>query len=294
MNFIKTIYYHLLWMARGIQVFALVGRSGSGKSFRSTLIARKYLIELIIDDGLLIHNQKILAGRSSKREKAYLTAIKTALFTNEEHRTEVMRALHHFNFKRILILGTSNGMVQRIAKRLDLPAPRRILSIEDVATEEEIRLAIKTRKTEGKHIIPVPAIEVKQNYPHLIYETIKIFFAQRFLRKTEQVIEKTVVRPEFSRRGRLEISEPALGQMVMHCVNEFDPTLKIEKLQVKKEREGYSLVVHLRVAYGTQLSRSIPDLQRYIIENIESYAGFELGRVDILISKIEKQSGAQA
>ena len=54
---------------RGVTVFALVGRSGTGKSFRAKLVAQKFGIDLIIDDGLLIRDQKIIAGRSAKREK---------------------------------------------------------------------------------------------------------------------------------------------------------------------------------------------------------------------------------
>ena len=36
----------------GITVYALVGESGTGKSFRSKLLAQKYGITAIIDDGL--------------------------------------------------------------------------------------------------------------------------------------------------------------------------------------------------------------------------------------------------
>lgn len=289
MNIAINLYHHLLWLLRGVQVFALIGRSGSGKSFRARLIAEKYKIELIIDDGLLIRDQKIIAGTSAKKEKAYLTAIKTALFTGEEHRKDIIRALQREKFKRILILGTSAGMVNRICKQVDLPQPSRVITIEEIATEDEIRLAMKARKTEGKHIIPVPAIEVKQNYPHLILETIKIFFERRFFRRRKQnVFEKTVVRPEFSKRGKLEISEAAMGQMVIHCVSEYDPELKIEKVLVKKELDGYSLALHLRVPYGKQISHSIPDLQKYVSSNIEGFSGVSLHKVDILISKIEK------
>jgi ABC-type oligopeptide transport system ATPase subunit len=35
------------------KVFALVGGSGTGKSFRAKLVAQKYGIDFIIDDGLL-------------------------------------------------------------------------------------------------------------------------------------------------------------------------------------------------------------------------------------------------
>ena len=43
-----------------ISVYALVGESGTGKSFKAKLLAQKYGIEAIIDDGLLIQDDKIL------------------------------------------------------------------------------------------------------------------------------------------------------------------------------------------------------------------------------------------
>ena len=48
-----------------ITVFALVGLSGTGKSFRAKLLADKCSLEAIIDDGLLIQNDKILGIASS-------------------------------------------------------------------------------------------------------------------------------------------------------------------------------------------------------------------------------------
>ncbi len=291
MNIFAAAYYHLLWMIRGIQVFALIGRSGTGKSFRAALIARKYNIELILDDGLLIHDQKIIAGRSAKSEKAYLTAIKTALFTDERQKRQTIEALKRHKFKRILILGTSLGMVARIARRLELPAPVRVINIQDIATEDEIRIAMRARKTEGKHVVPVPALEIKRDFAHLIYETVKVFFERRFLRSSKRsVFEKTVVRPEFSRRGKLEISEAALSQMALHCVSEYNPSLLIEKLIVRREAHGYVLALHMRVPYGTELSSSIPELQKYLIESIEGFSGIHLHRVDLLISKIERRN----
>ncbi len=70
MSFFKNSYYHLVYAVRGVRVFALVGGSGTGKSFRAKLVAEKYGIEIIVDDGLLIRDQKILAGRSGKVSSA--------------------------------------------------------------------------------------------------------------------------------------------------------------------------------------------------------------------------------
>ena len=44
----KFAFSHL----NGVKVYALVGRSGTGKSHHSKLVAQKHHIDLIIDDGL--------------------------------------------------------------------------------------------------------------------------------------------------------------------------------------------------------------------------------------------------
>lgn len=284
---LKNMFHHVVWLLRGVQVLALIGRSGTGKSFRAQLLAQKYGIDLIIDDGLLIKDQNILAGRSAKKEKVKLTAVKTALFTDRDHVYEVLLALQRQNFKRVLILGTSEKMVRSIAQKLDLPHPHRIININDVATQEEIETARRARNNEGKHIIPVPSIEVKRNYPHMFLDSVKILIRRSLpLRRKPQVIEKTVVTPEYASKGRIAISEASLSQMVFHCVSEFDSMLDIIKVIVKEDRGTYSLEVVLSIPYGMQIAGRIHSLQQYIMVNIEKFTGIILKQVDITIGRV--------
>ncbi|HOX18944.1 MAG TPA: hypothetical protein PKW82_10840, partial [Spirochaetales bacterium] len=97
----------LYWKIKGVRIFALVGESGTGKSFRAKLVAQKYGIDFIIDDGLLIRGDAIVAGRSAKKEQHYMAAVKTALFHDKKHRDEVARLLSKSSFKKVLVLGTS-------------------------------------------------------------------------------------------------------------------------------------------------------------------------------------------
>ena len=170
-----------------ITVYALVGESGTGKSFRSRLLAEEYGINAIIDDGLLIQDEKILAGRSAKREKTYMGAVRVALFDDKEHRDDVAKVLRKSHIKKILLLGTSEKMVSKIAMRLQLPQPSKIIRIEDIATKEEIEKAVKSRQVEGKHVIPVPSIEVKKNYPQIFSTSMRDFFNKKRLLKKEKV-----------------------------------------------------------------------------------------------------------
>jgi adenylate kinase family enzyme len=206
-------------------VYALVGESGSGKSFRAKLVAQKYRADFIIDDGLLIKNNHIVAGHSAKKEKTFMAAVKVALFDEKSQRDEVARKLQGEKSKKLLILGTSEKMVNKIAARLQLPPPSKIIKIEDIASQADIENAIRARRIEGKHVIPVPSVEVKRSYPLIFYDAIRIFKRNQppvVIGSMPTVHEKSVVRPEYSRRNKVTISEAALSHMALHCVNEYD------------------------------------------------------------------------
>lgn len=269
-------------------VFALVGESGTGKSFRAKLIAEKYEIDAIIDDGLLIQNDKILAGHSAKREKTYMGAVRVALFDDKEHRDEVAKAWKKARIKKLLILGTSEKMVMKIATRLQLPQPQKIIHIEEIASREEIEKAIKSRQVEGKHVIPVPSIEIKRNYSQIFSNSIKVFFQRKniFNKNDGKLFEKSIVQPEFSKKGRIEISEAALTQMVMHCVSECEPAVRVNKMTIKTNSRGYKIIITIDVPFGTQLTGKIHTLQKYIIDKIESYTGILIEEVSIVIDCI--------
>ena len=283
------MFFDFLFTLKRIKVFALIGNSGTGKSFRAKLIAQKYGIEYIIDDGLLIKENRILAGHSAKKEKTFLAAVKVALFDEKSHRDEIARKLQSEKIKKILVLGTSEKMVNKIAARLQMPPPSKLIKIEDIASQEEIDKAIRTRRIEGKHVIPVPSIEVKRSYPNIFYDAIRIFRRQNApgaIGPTSKVHEKSVVRPEYSRRGKVIISEAALSQMVIHCVDEYNPNIRIKKIVVRDRDMGYNLVITIDVPYGIQLGGNIHELQQYIIDNIERYTGILIEEVNIIIDKI--------
>ena len=218
-------------------------------------------------------------------------AVRVALFDDKSHRDEVAKAIQKNHLKRILILGTSEKMVMKIAERLQLHQPQKIIRIEDIATEEEIQEAIRSRKIEGKHVIPVPSIEVKRNYPQIFYDAMRVLFKKKTPApgSNNKMIEKSVVRPEFSKKGRVEISEGALSQMIIHCILEFDSNIVIKKLTIKTDAQGYRLVLCVDVPFGNQLTGTIYRLQQYIIENVERYTGILIEEVNIIIDQITRR-----
>jgi len=200
----------------------------------------------------------------------------------------VSRALQHERFRKILIIGTSERMVQKICDRLQLPHPIKVIKIEEIATKAEIEKAVQSRKVEGKHVIPVPALEIKRNYPSIFYDSVRVFLKRSFgVGATfPKLYEKSVVRPEYGKRGRVAISEAALSQMVVHCVNEFDPNVRIMRLAIRNDTQGYRITVMLEVPYGTRLASKLYALQEYIVDSIEKFTGILVAEVNIVIDRL--------
>lgn len=287
METMNRIFKYAFWKLKRKKVYALVGKSGTGKSFRSKLVAQKYHIELIIDDGLLIRGNKILAGRSAKRAENVLSAVRIAVFDDDEHRQEVVTALSKERFNKLLIIATSEKMVYRIAERLELPQPERLFHIEDIATREQIETAMRIRYSEGKHVIPVPSIEITRNYPQIVYDTMRVFLKRKSLpfKSRNVAFEKTIVRPEFSKYAEVSVSEAALTQMVTHCLDEFDSEIKVKRVKVHQRSEGYALTVTVRVPMQHQISTTLRELQEYIADSLEKYGSIFVHSVNLEVEE---------
>lgn len=61
-----------------MDVYTLVGKSGTGKSFHAMNLCKKLGVEAIIDDGLFIYKNSVIAGVSAKRQDTKIGAVKTA------------------------------------------------------------------------------------------------------------------------------------------------------------------------------------------------------------------------
>ena len=180
-----------------IKVYAFVGPSGTGKSYRAQMIASERGISFIIDDGLLIKENEVIAGESAKKAATKVATVKHALFYEESEREPIIKAFKKYKPESILILGTSDGMVQKIAANLGLPEISETIYITDVATEEEMKTARRIRVTEGKHVIPVPTFEIKKDFSGYLLDPLQIFKSKG---KGQQpyISEKSIIRPTFS------------------------------------------------------------------------------------------------
>ena len=63
-----------------MEVVALIGPPGTGKSDRALVVAYENHASCIIDDGILIYRNRLVAGASAKKEASKVAAVRRAIF----------------------------------------------------------------------------------------------------------------------------------------------------------------------------------------------------------------------
>lgn len=268
-----------------MRVYALVGPSGTGKSHKSSLVARDMGISHIIDDGLLIGSNRVVAGTSAKREQTKLASVRHALFTNEEHRRDVIRAIKSKKIESVLILGTSDRMVKSIADKLNLPEIERTIYITDISDEDEIKKAISHRKDKGKHVIPVPTFEIKNDFTGYLLDPLYVF---RKKGKNRYVAEgsKTIVRPTFSYLGSYTISNNTLFQIARYTASKVEGFESVSRFRVINREGGISIEMSIVVNYDYTIINTMRTIQKNIADALEKLTALHLTSLDITVRSI--------
>lgn len=273
-----------------MEVIALVGATGTGKSHRALLIAQENNADTIIDDGLLILGSRIIAGISSKRQSTKVGAIKTALFSSEDHVLEVKNALAQIKPNRILVLGTSIGMVDSIAKRLEIPLPSLYIKIEEIASQKEIAKARHIREHFGKHVVPAPTVEVKPRFSGTLIEPMETWFRKRTISGNPSLqkvfVEQSVVRPSFTFLGKFFITNNVLSSIVSYVGSKINGIHKVYKVHINNEPSGLIILIEVSVDHGVFIPEAAKSLQTEAIRHVELMTSLHIKRVDILVKSI--------
>ena len=268
-----------------MRVLAFVGASGTGKSYRAQWIARENKLDCIIDDGLLINGNRILAGKSAKKESTKMASVKRAIFTDEKHVAEVKKAILKANPNGILILGTSDEMVNKIRERLELPELEKTIYIEDVASEKEIEKAKYLRHQLGKHVIPVPTIEVKNQFSGYFLNPLKIFSRKENVSETT-AFEKTIVRPAFSYMGEFTIADTVINSLIYNIGRDITGLKKILKVKNKNTDDGLIIDVEIIGIYGYKASEVMDKLSEKVLNEIDRITALNVKKLNIVMKSI--------
>ncbi len=269
-----------------MEVFALVGPSGTGKSHRATIVAHQLDAQAIIDDGLLIQGNRILAGVSAKRQPTRIGAIKSALFMDEQQANIIKSVLSDLAPGRVLILGTSEAMAERIAERLGLPAPARFIRIEEVATEKEMRKAKYLRTCHSKHVIPAPTLEVKKSFPGTLVDPLQVFLRKKGVPGKKDWLEQSMVRPTFTYHGKLTIANSALTAIAGHAAASVKGVSSSGKITIKEEDCCVFIDIAPTFTFGCRLHEVASEIQHKVKEAIEDMTGLQVKEVNVNIKKL--------
>lgn len=266
-----------------MNVIAFVGPSGTGKSYRSLIIAKENGADGIIDDGLLISNGKVIAGTSAKKELTRIASVKHALFLPPLYAMEMKNALKKSKIKKLMILGTSEGMAVKIANRLGIGPIETFIHIEDVATESEIAMANRMRLEDGKHVIPVPTFEIQKDFSGYFLHPLRRFQPNLDVEEQTAAADKSIVRPTFSYLGDFVISDEVIIQLAIYEAMKVDGIHKINNINIRKTDHGAHIDITATVNYGVNIHKVCREAQLLIREKIEELASVNVRRVHFLV-----------
>ncbi len=269
-----------------MEVFALVGPSGTGKSHRATIVAHQLDAQAIIDDGLLIQGNRILAGVSAKRQPTRIGAIKSALFMDDQQANVLKSFLSDLAPGRVLILGTSEAMAERIAGRLGLPAPSKFIRIEEVASEKEMRKAKFLRTCHSKHVIPAPTLEVKKSFPDTLVDPLQVFLRKKGVPGKKDWLEQSMVRPTFTYHGKLTIANSALTAIAGHAAASVGGVNSSGKITIKEQDCCVFVDIAPTFTFGCRLHEVAAEIQHRVKETIEDMTGLQVKEVNVNIKKL--------
>ena len=274
-----------------MEVVAFVGPSGTGKSHRALAVAHDNKSEAIIDDGLLIKGTKILAGSSAKSEQNRIQAVKRAIFSDQEHVDEVKKAIAEAKIERLLVIGTSENMALKICLRLGLPKPAKFVKIQDIASKHEINRARQIRLKEGKHIVPVPTVELKPHLSGILVDLPHHLFSRK--KKIRVSDEKSIVRPSFSYYGKLAISDYVVIDIVNIIVGKIRGIDRVTNIKVRRPSDpvkGMTIYIDLVLFYGANIFEVVSALQHKVKEKVEMMTAMRVKEVNVDVKSLSVAS----
>ncbi|MBR6959546.1 MAG: Asp23/Gls24 family envelope stress response protein [Clostridiales bacterium] len=273
-----------------IAVVAFIGQSGTGKSTRAIKVAGENEIYYIIDDGLLINGSRIVAGTSAKKAPTKIESVRQAIFVDPT-RSEVMRrALVENMPKALMILGTSDSMLEKICTNLWLNQPSMLIRIEDVSTEEERRLARNTRLSEGMHTIPVPSMEIKHEFSGYFSDPFsklrQRLDRERGITPIAPESERTVVRPTFSSLGSYSISDDALLDLIKIVLKDIPGIAEVTSFKTEKKTYGVAISLNISIFYGFDAQDVLSQAQQRVGAAVEEFTSITINEVNVRADRL--------
>ena len=269
-----------------MKVYSFTGKSGTGKSYQAIRVAKEKGIPALIDDGLLIYRNKIVAGNSAKKCESKAKAMRTALFNYEDQRSDVQKKIKSLKIKKLLVLGTSDRMVDIITDTLELPRAMERLYIEDFTSAGERELAAERRNNHGEHVIPAPMGDLKRDFAGYFMNPQRLLKNWTLANDETDKYEKTVVMPQYAYCGNYTINENVIGDIIRIVAKKYRRNIRVTNFYNNGKTGNLVIELDLKVRKTVDCIRSCIILQRDVKRSIEQMTSFQVKCINIKIREL--------
>lgn len=179
-------------------------------------------------------------------------------------------------------------MIQKIISNLEIPSLQETIRIEDIATKKEIETAKKIRKTQGKHVVPVPTFEIKKDFSGIMLDPLQIFRTKKD--KNPYISpDRSIIRPTFSYLGTFTISDKVFRDIISFVASYTEGVVEITRLRVDKisyEEEGLKIYTEVTLHYGYNIPKTVEVLKNNIKKEMDRHTALNVLEVDVKVNAI--------
>ena len=221
---------------------------------------------------------------SREQAEKLLTELKTLVEAfHLPSEAQMKKAFKKYKPDSLLILGTSDKMIQKIIESLDLPPLEKTIYINEVATEEEMEKARNIRVTQGKHVIPVPTFEIKKDFSGYILDPLQIFKSKG---GTPYISEKSIIRPTFSYLGKFTISDSVFRQIAERVAKKMPEIYDVSRIRTQNYGDGISIYLEVIINYGNNIIEVLQNYKARVKKEIEKQTAMNIIKIDLVAKGI--------
>ena len=185
-------------------------------------------------------------------------------------------------------------MVKRIQENLKLPKIEKTIYIQDVSTKEEMEEAVRIRRTEGKHIVPVPTFEIKKDFSGILLDPFQILKRgkkkdKKKNKKENAGVERSVIRPVFSYFGKYTIKDKVFKDIIRLVCDRIKGITEISTIRIDKapDSNDVEISMNMEIAYGYNISEMAEEMKKQAKKELEYMTSVNISMVNVKIVKIE-------
>ena len=153
--------------------------------------------------------------------------------------------------------------------------------------------AVRIRRTEGKHIVPVPTFEIKKDFSGILLDPFRILSRGRKKNKKNKKenagVERSVIRPVFSYFGKYTIKDKVFKDIIRLVCDRIKGITEISTIRIDKapDSNDVEISMNMEIAYGYNISEMAEEMKKQAKKELEYMTSVNISMVNVKIVKIE-------